>query len=146
MLPLRSARFPTVEPDAFKSRAWTTLTRIRRRRRFRNYRPVASSPRTVGQVSDLPADSFTASEPYDQAQLLSGRREGHFLVSYETPGGWTALKKDLLTEILGAGRDARIARLPPDAAQVLRLMCPDLRPRTGLIRPACRHRSRKPGL
>jgi hypothetical protein len=65
-------------------------------------------------------------EPYDQAQLLAGRREGHFLVSYETPGGWLALKKDLLTEVLGAGRDARIAGLPFDASQVLRLMCADL--------------------
>ena len=37
-----------------------------------------------------------------------------------------ALKKDLLTEVLGAGRDARIVGLPRDAAQVLRLMCPDL--------------------
>jgi hypothetical protein len=62
-------------------------------------------------------------ESYDQAQLLAGRREGHFLVSYETPGGWMALKKDLLTEVLGAGRDARIVGLPRDAAQVLGLMC-----------------------
>ncbi len=54
------------------------------------------------------------------------RQEGHFLVSYETPDGWIALKKDLLTEVLGAGRDARIAGLPLDAAQVLRLMCTDL--------------------
>jgi hypothetical protein len=54
------------------------------------------------------------------------RREGHFLVSYETPGGWIALKKDLLTEVLGAGRDVRIVGLPLDAAQVLRLMCADL--------------------
>jgi hypothetical protein len=65
-------------------------------------------------------------EPYDRAQLLAGRREGHFLVSYETPGGWIALKKDMLTEVLGAGRDARIVGLPPDAAQVLRLLCTDL--------------------
>jgi hypothetical protein len=32
----------------------------------------------------------------------------------------------LLTEVLGAGRDAGIAGLPLDAAQVLRLMCADL--------------------
>ncbi len=57
---------------------------------------------------------------------MAGRLEAHFLVSYETPGGWIALKKDLLTEVLGAGRDARIAGLPLDAAQVLRLMCTDL--------------------
>ena len=65
-------------------------------------------------------------ESYDPSQLLAGRREAHFLVSYETPGGWIALKKDLLTEVLGAGRAARIAALPLEAAQVLRLMCTDL--------------------
>jgi hypothetical protein len=65
-------------------------------------------------------------ELYDRAQLLAGRREGHFLVSYETPGGWIALRKELLTEVLGAGRDARITGLPLKAAQVLRLMCTDL--------------------
>jgi hypothetical protein len=62
----------------------------------------------------------------DRAQLLHQRQEGHFLVSYETPGGWIALRKDLLAEVLGEGRDARIVGLPPDAAQVLRLMCTDL--------------------
>ena len=95
-------------------------------------------------IPELPARYFVSSdrqivaahkaEPYDRAQLLAGRREGHFLVSYEvsyevnheTPGGWMALKKDLLTEVLGAGRDARIAGLPLDAAHVLRLMCADL--------------------
>jgi hypothetical protein len=91
-------------------------------------------------IPELPHGYFVSSdrqtvaahkaEPYDRAQLLAGRREGHFLVScqvsYETPGGWIALKKDLLTEVLGAGRDARIAGLPLGAAQVLRLMCADL--------------------
>jgi hypothetical protein len=87
-------------------------------------------------IPELPARYFVSSdrqivaahkaEPYDRAQLLAGRREGHFLVSYETPGGRIALKKDLLTEVLGAGRDARIVDLPHDAAQVLRLMCSDL--------------------
>ncbi len=56
----------------------------------------------------------------------AGRQEGHFLVSYETSGGWIALKKELLTEVLGAGRDARIAGMPLDAAQVLRLMYTDV--------------------
>ena len=65
-------------------------------------------------------------EPYDTAQFLAGRREGHFLVSYQTPDGWMALQKELLTEVLGAGRDARIVGLPLHAAQVLRLMCADL--------------------
>ena len=87
-------------------------------------------------IPELPSRYFGSSdrqivaahkaEPYDQAQLLAGRREGHFLVSYQTPGGWIALKKDLLTEVLGAGRDTRIVGLPLDAAQVLRLMGADL--------------------
>jgi hypothetical protein len=74
-------------------------------------------------IPELPSRYFVSTE---RAQLLAGLREGHFLVSYETPGGWIALKKDLLTEVLGAGRDARIVGLPRDAAQVLRLMCSDL--------------------
>jgi hypothetical protein len=87
-------------------------------------------------IPELPARYFACSdkqmaaahqgEPYDAAQLLAGRREAHFLVSYETVDGWIALKKELLTEVLGAGRDARISGLPRDAAQVLRLMCTDL--------------------
>jgi hypothetical protein len=95
-----------------------------------------STPENDSAISELPARYFGSSdrqtmaahkaEPYDRAELLAGRREGHFLVSYETPGGWIALKKDLLTEVLGAGRDARIVALPPNAADVLRLMCTDL--------------------
>ena len=87
-------------------------------------------------IPELPARYFGSTdrqivaahkaEPYDRAQLLAARREGHFLVSYETPGGWIAIKKDLLTEVLGVGRDARIVGLPLEAAQVLRLMCADL--------------------
>jgi len=87
-------------------------------------------------IPEVPARYFVSSdqqlvaankaEPCDQAQLLRDRQEGHFLVSYETPGGWMALKKNLLAEVLGAGRDARIVGLPLDAAQVLRLMCTDL--------------------
>ena len=87
-------------------------------------------------IPELPARYFGSSDrqivaahkaaPYDRAQLLRERQEGHFLVSYETPGGWIALKKNLLAEVLGAGRDARIVGLPLDAAQVLRFMCTDL--------------------
>jgi hypothetical protein len=76
--------------------------------------------------SDMQIVAAHKAEPCDEAQLLRDRQEGHFLVSYETPGGWTALRKDLLAEVLAAGRDARIVGLPPDAAQVLRLMCTEL--------------------
>ena len=87
-------------------------------------------------IPEVPARYFVSSDsqivaahkadPWDQAQLLRDRQEGHFLVTYETAGGWIALKKELLTEVLGAGRDAGIAGLPLDAAQVLRLMCVNL--------------------
>lgn len=76
--------------------------------------------------SDRQVAAAHKAEPYDKAQLLRDRQEAHFLVSYETPGGWTAIRKDLLSEVLGAGKDARVAGLPPGAAQVLRLMCGDL--------------------
>jgi hypothetical protein len=87
-------------------------------------------------IPELPARYFVSSdkqvvaahkaEPCDRAQLLRDRREGHFLVSYETPGGWIAIRKSMLAEFLAAGRDVRIAGLPLEAAQVLRLMCANL--------------------
>jgi len=61
----------------------------------------------------------------DGEQLLHRRLEGEFLVSYETPGGWLAVSKDVLTDFLGAQRDARIAGLPETAARVAKAMCPD---------------------
>ena len=65
-------------------------------------------------------------ESYDEKQLLGDRREGRCLVSFETPGGWAALPKTLLTEVLDEGRDATIAGLPPQAVGVLKLVCPGL--------------------
>jgi hypothetical protein len=62
----------------------------------------------------------------DSAQLLRDRLEGTFLVSYQTPRGWVAITKDLLTDVLGRGRAVRISGLPEGAAGVLRLMCPGL--------------------
>ena len=37
-----------------------------------------------------------------------------------------AITKAILTEVLGAGRDVKIAGLPPAAAGTLKLMCPSL--------------------
>ncbi len=76
--------------------------------------------------SDTQLVAAQKAERYDQTQLLHHRQEGHFLVSFATPGGWVAIKKDMLTEVLGAGRDAKIAGLPPAAAETLRLMCPGM--------------------
>ena len=46
--------------------------------------------------SDREIVAAQRAEPYDRAQLLAGRREGHFLFTDETPGGWIVFKKDPL--------------------------------------------------
>jgi len=62
----------------------------------------------------------------DEPRLLSDRREGKCVLSYRTPGGWVAITKAILTEVLGAGRDVKVVGLPPEAVGVLKLMCPNL--------------------
>jgi hypothetical protein len=62
----------------------------------------------------------------DESQLIHSRTEGEFLVSYQTSGGWVAISKDVLTDVVGAGRNATLAGLPHHAARVLKLMCPEL--------------------
>ena len=62
----------------------------------------------------------------DEPSLLNDRSEARCLLSYKTPGGWVAITKGVLTEVLGTGRDAKITGLPRPAADVLKLMCPDL--------------------
>lgn len=63
---------------------------------------------------------------YDEKRLLRDRQEGMFVVSYATAGGWVAITKDILTDVLGAARDVQVVGLPRAAAGVLRLMCPNL--------------------
>ena len=65
-------------------------------------------------------------EWYDEMQLLSDRREGKLLLSYETAGGWVAITKTTLTEVLGSGRDAKLVGLPPGAVSALKLLYPQL--------------------
>ena len=62
----------------------------------------------------------------EESAILSDRREGRSMLSYRTPGGWVALTKDILTEVLGAGRDVKVAGLPSAAAGILTLMGPGL--------------------
>jgi hypothetical protein len=76
--------------------------------------------------SDMQLVAAHKADPHDQAQLLHERIEGEFVISYETSGGWVAITKDILTEVLGAGHDVKIVGLPLVAAGVLRLMCPNL--------------------
>jgi hypothetical protein len=87
-------------------------------------------------VPDLPIRYITSSdrelvvthkaEYAEEPQLLSDRREGRCIVSCKTAGGWVAISKAILTDILGAGRDAKVAVLPPEAAGALELTCPGL--------------------
>ena len=62
----------------------------------------------------------------DEPRLLSDRREGKCVLSYKTPGGWVAITKAILTEVVGAGRDVKIVGLPTVAVGVLTLTCPNL--------------------
>ena len=76
--------------------------------------------------SDTQIEAANQAHAYDQARLLHDRQEGMFLVTYKTSGGWVAISKDILTEVLGTGRDVKIVGLPGAAVGVLSLMCPDL--------------------
>jgi len=77
-------------------------------------------------ASDMQLVAAHTAEYHDEPRLLSDRREGRCIVSYKTPGGWVAITKAILTEVLGAGRDVKIVGLPPVAAGTLTLMCPNL--------------------
>lgn len=87
---------------------------------------LAGLPARYVGSSDRRIVASRKAEPYDPVQLAHDRQEGYFLVSYETAGGWVAITKDLLTEVLGAGHDVKVAGLPRIGAGVLRLMCPNL--------------------
>jgi hypothetical protein len=76
--------------------------------------------------SDMQLVAAHKADAHEEPHLLSDRREGRCLLSYKTPGGWVAMTKDILTEVLGEGRDVKIAGLPPEAVEVLKLTCPNL--------------------
>jgi hypothetical protein len=76
--------------------------------------------------SDMQMVAAHKADYRDEPHLLSDRQEGKYVLSYETPGGWVAITKAVLTEVFGAGRDVKIVGLPPVAVGVLKLMCPNL--------------------
>jgi hypothetical protein len=90
----------------------------------------------VSLIPDLPARYIRSSdrqlvaahkaEYQDEPHLSSDRREGKYVLSYKTPGGWVAISKAILTEVLGAGHDVKIVGLPLPAVGVLKLMCRNL--------------------
>jgi hypothetical protein len=102
-------------------------------RLFAPIREEREADPSVLAVADLPIEYVLSSDKEmaaagkaefrDETELLSDRQEGHFVVCYPTHGGWVAISKDLLTEVLGAGRDAKIVGLPSAAVETLRLMC-----------------------
>ena len=88
--------------------------------------PIPDVPVRYIRSSDKQLVAAHKADYCDEPHLLSDRREGKCVLSYQTPGGWVAVSKAVLTEVLGAGRDAKIAGLPPVAAGVLKLMGPNL--------------------
>lgn len=62
----------------------------------------------------------------EETKLLADRNEGEFIVSFQTAGGWVALSKDVLTDVLGAGRDVRVSGIPRAVINVMALVCPGL--------------------
>ena len=76
--------------------------------------------------SDTQLVAAHKADPQDETHLLGDRKEGRCLLSYQTSGGWVAITKDILTEVSGTGLDVKIVGLPPAAAGVLKLMCPNL--------------------
>jgi hypothetical protein len=76
--------------------------------------------------SDMQIVAAHKAHSYDEPHLLSDRREGKCILSYKTPGGWVAITKNILTEVLGTGRNVKIVGLPPEGVGVLKLMCRNL--------------------
>jgi len=92
---------------------------------------VSGGEMKTGRLFILPAGNTEADltlspTPEDETRILSDRQEGRSLVSFKTPAGWVALSKSILTEALEEGRDVKIAGLTPTAAEVVKLMAPNL--------------------
>jgi hypothetical protein len=87
-------------------------------------------------IAELPTEQVLSSDPSivaagkaqpcEQARLLADRQEGMYLVSYQTAGGWVAISKNVLTDLLGAGVDVNINGLPDAARESLSLLVPGL--------------------
>jgi hypothetical protein len=98
--------------------------------------PNDAQPGALSSIPELPVQFVVSSDRLlsaankavacEETQLLHGRTEGEFVVSYKTSAGWVAVTKDVLTEVLGAERDAKVVGLPNEAAHVAKLMCTDL--------------------
>jgi len=103
------------------------FNRIERALRRRTAGDGVRTGRLVMVSDDDPraADAHRA-ESYGDAQIQNDRREGRCLLSYKTSAGWVALRKTLLSDVLGAGRDAYLAGLPAPSVDAMRLLYPEL--------------------
>jgi hypothetical protein len=88
--------------------------------------PIPDLPTHYIGSSDAQLVAARRAERQDQAQIAGDRREGRCLVSYRTAGGWVAITKAVLSDVLEAGRDAKLTGLPPAAVEALKLMYPEL--------------------
>ena len=98
--------------------------------------PAAAADPVLPDVGWLPPAYVLSQEPArlhaQQTTVMAAgdfmhcRMEGEFLVSWQGAQGWLALGKDLLSTVLGEGRDIKVAGLPPTAVATLQLMAPDL--------------------
>jgi hypothetical protein len=88
--------------------------------------PIPDLPARYIGSSDMQLAAAHKADFCDERQISSDRQEGRCILSYQTRGGWVAVTKTILTEILGTGRDVKIAGLPGAAVDVLQLMCPGL--------------------
>jgi hypothetical protein len=122
--------------QALRRRVSDAAARAQTGRLFIVAQDPSQADSTPSAIPDLPIRYIASSDrqlvaahkavAYDETQLLSDRREGRCVLSYRTPGGWVALTKSILTDVLEAGGDVKIGGLPSDAAAVLKLMCPGL--------------------
>ena len=65
------------------------------------------------------------------AEVTAAALEAGFIINngqleVDFGGGWVAITKAVLSDVLEAGRDAKLTGLPPAAAEALKLMYPEL--------------------
>jgi hypothetical protein len=113
-------------PQQFAEQVFDRIERALRRRVAEGDANAAAQTGRLFVLSedDLRSDSKVLLIP--EPRLASDRREGQCIVSYQTPDGWVAISKAILTEVLEEGHDAKVVGLPPVAVGVLKLMCPKL--------------------
>jgi hypothetical protein len=83
---------------------------------------VPDLPARYVQSSDRDIVAAGSAEWRDQKQIMADRLEGKFLLSYQAPGGWIAISKTVLTEVLGTGHSAKVVGLPPAPVDALTLL------------------------